>query len=78
LDYLASLLVTLHLTDKSQYSARDYASLIAFAAKSRDYVETVSKVMEDLPNVDTLFLNLKPNNTLEDLEEALKAFVTRW
>jgi hypothetical protein len=36
LDYLASLLVTLHLTDKSDYSARDYASLIVFAAKGKD------------------------------------------
>lgn len=76
LDYLASLLITLHLTDKSEYSARDYVALIVFAAKGRDYVETVSKVMKSLPNVDTLFLNLKPNNTLRDLEEALKAFVT--
>jgi hypothetical protein len=31
--------------------------------------------MKGLPNVDTLFGNLKPRNTLEDLEEALKAFV---
>ena len=75
LDYLASLIVELHLTDKSEYSARDYVSLIVFAAKSKDYVETVSKVMGTLPNVDTLFLNLKPNNTLEGLEAVLKAFV---
>ncbi|MFQ5816211.1 MAG: transposase [Candidatus Hydrothermarchaeaceae archaeon] len=75
-EYLASLLVELHLTDKSEYSARDYASLVLFAAKSKDYVETVTKVMKGLPNVDTLFLNLKPNNTLGDLEDALKAFVT--
>lgn len=69
------MLVALHLTDKSEYSARDYASLIMFAAKGREYVETASKVMKNLPNVDTLFLNLKPNNTLEDLEEVFKSFV---
>lgn len=76
LDYLASLIVKLHLTDKSEYSARDYVSLVVFAAKSKDYVETVSKVMKNLPNVDTLFLNLKPRNTLKDLEDVLKSFVT--
>ncbi|HID05465.1 MAG TPA: hypothetical protein EYP20_06630 [Aigarchaeota archaeon] len=74
-DYLASLLVKLHLIEKSEYSSRDYASLIVFAAKAKDYVETVSKVLKGLPNVDTLFLNLKPRNTLVDLEEALKAYV---
>jgi hypothetical protein len=31
--------------------------------------------MKGLLNVGTLFLNPKPNNTLEDLEEALKALV---
>jgi putative transposase len=76
LDYLVSFLIKLHLVDKSEYSARDYAALILFAAKCKDYVETISKVMKDLPNVDTLFLNLKPNNTLEDLEDALTDFVT--
>jgi putative transposase len=76
LSYLASLLAKLHVVDKSDYSARDYATLIVFAAKGKDYVETVSKVMTNLPNVDTLFLNLKPNNSLADLEDALKAFVT--
>lgn len=76
MDYLASLLVKLHVVDKSEYSARYHATLILFAAKGKDYVETVSHVMMCLPNIDTLFLNLKPNNSLEDLEEALKAFAT--
>ncbi len=76
IDYLASFLIKLHLLDKSKYSSRDYATLIVFASKGKDYVETISKVMKNLPNVDTLFMNLKPNNTLEDLEDALKAFVT--
>jgi hypothetical protein len=75
LEYLASLLVRLHLTEKSAYSARDYASLIVFAAKGGDYVETVSKAFKSLPDVDTLFANLKPRNTLDDLEDALKAYV---
>lgn len=68
LEYLASLLVKLHMVDNSEYSARDYASLVLFAAKSMDYAETVSKVMKSLPNVDTLFASLKPRNTLGNIE----------
>ncbi|MFQ5815774.1 MAG: transposase [Candidatus Hydrothermarchaeaceae archaeon] len=75
-DHLASLLASLRLTEKSEYSARDYASLVLIAAKLKDYVETISKVHVDLPDVDTLFANLKPRNTLDDLEDVFKGYVT--
>ncbi len=74
-DCLASLLAELRLAEKSEYSARDYAALVLSAAKLKSYVEVVSRVLVGLPNVDTLFANLKPRNTLEDLEEAFKSFV---
>lgn len=74
-DYLASLLSKLRLAEKSEYSARDYAALVLVAAKLKDYVEVVSQVLVDLPNVDTLFANLKPRNTLDDLEDVFKGFV---
>ncbi len=75
-DYLASLLGELRLAEKSEYSARDYAALVLSAAKLKAYVEVVSKVLVDLPDADTLFANLKPRNTLEDLESVFKSFVS--
>lgn len=72
---MASLVGRLGLDEKSVYSARDYASLVLIAAKLRDYVETVSGVYGGLPDVDTLFANLKPRNTLGDLELVFRDFV---
>ena len=74
-EYLASLVGRLRLDEKSEYSARDYAALVLIAAKLRDYVETVSRVYGGLPDVDTLFANLKPRNTLDDLEVVFREFV---
>lgn len=75
MDYLASMLGRLGLAEKSVYSSREYAALVVIAAKLKDYVETVSKVYGGLPDVDTLFANLKPRNTLDDLEDVFREFV---
>lgn len=71
---MSSLVGRLGLDERSVYSARDYAALVLIAAKLRDYVVTVSRVYGELPDVDTLFANLKPRNTLDDLEDVFRDF----